>query len=74
MSSGGSTIFGRKKASALPSNVQVFKKRRQTSWGSTINQSRYCKICYSDNGFNAGESYRADYLNLTGDKVYTDYQ
>ena len=71
MSSGGSTILGAKKASALPSNVQVFTREGRHLAGTPLTKADIAKLVTSDNGFNAGASYRADYLNLTGDKAYT---
>ena len=71
MLSGGSTILGAKKASALPSNVQVFTREGRHLAGTPLTKADIAKLVTSDNGFNAGASYRADYLNLTGDKAYT---
>ena len=70
MLSGGSTILGVKKASAIPSNIQVFTREGRHLAGTPLTKEDIAKLVTSDNGFNAGASYRADYLNLTGESAY----
>ena len=70
ISSGGGTILGIKKASALPSNVQVFTREGRHLAGTPLTKEDIAKLVTIDNGFNEGASYRADYINLSGDKAY----
>ena len=71
MSSGGSTILGAKK---LLHFLQMFKYSQEKAdilQVHHLTKADIAKLVTTDNGFNAGASYRADYLNLTGDKAYT---
>ncbi len=70
MLSGGSTILGAKKASASPSNVQVFTREGRHLAGTPLTKEDIAKLVSTDNGFNVGATYRADYLNLTGTNSY----
>ncbi len=70
MLSGGSTILGTRKASALPSNVQVFTREGRHLAGTPLTKEDIAKLVSTDNGFNVGASYRADYLNLSGIDSY----
>lgn len=70
MLSGGGTILGIKKASALPSNVQVFTREGRHLAGTPLTKEDIAKLISTDNGFNIGATYRADYLNLTGADAY----
>ncbi len=70
ISSGGGTILGISKASALPSNVQVFTREGRHLAGTPLTKEDIAKLVTIDNGFNEGASYRADYINLSGDKAY----
>ena len=57
MLSGGSTILGVKKASAIPSNIQVFTREGRHLAGTPLTKEDIAKLVTSDNGFNAGASY-----------------
>ena len=70
MISGGGTILGVKKASSLPSNVQIFTREGRHLAGTPLTKEDIAKLVSTDNGFNTGSSYRADYLNLTGADSY----
>ncbi len=70
MLSGGGTILGIRKASALPSNVQVFTREGRHLAGTPLTKEDIAKLISTDNGFNKGATYRADYLNLTGADAY----
>ena len=70
MISGGSTIIGTEKASALPSNVQVFTREGRHLAGTPLTKEDIAKLVSTENGFNVGASYRADYLNLSGASSY----
>ena len=70
MLSGGSTILGTQKASALPSNVQVFTREGRHLAGTPLTKEDIAKLVSTDNGFNVGATYRADYLNLSGINSY----
>jgi len=70
MLSGGGTILGVSKASALPSNVQVFTREGRHLAGTPLTKEDIAKLVSTDNGFNVGASYRADYLNLSGSEAY----
>ena len=70
MLSGSGTILGLRKASALPSDVQVFTREGRHLAGTPLTKEDIAKLVTTDNGFNEGASYRADYINLTGEKAY----
>ena len=68
--SGGGTVLGVQKSSALPSNIQVFTREGRHLAGTPLSKEDIAKLVSTDNGFNTGASYRADYLNLTGADAY----
>ena len=72
--SGGGTVLGISKSSALASNIQVFTREGRHLAGTPLTKEDIAKLVSTDNGFNTGASYRADYLNLTGSDAYRGFE